>query len=127
MFLLDDVVVYSPTDITRAACPYELLSLLDEKLGRVPVLEPAPDPMLDRAARMGDAHELRVLESYRSEFGQFDAEAHRGVAEIVDDGAGREAFRAGLIPARDATLAAIEDRADVVFQATFFEDRKSVV
>ena len=123
MFLLDDVVVYSPTDITRAACPYELLSLLDEKLGRVPVLEPAPDPMLDRAARMGDAHELRVLESYRSEFGPFDAEAHRGVAEIVDDGAGREAFRAGLIPARDATLAAIEDHADVVFQATFFDGR----
>ncbi|PWD51439.1 hypothetical protein C8046_13005 [Serinibacter arcticus] len=123
MFLLDDVVVYSPTDITLAACPYELLRTLDVKLGRAEALEVEPDPMMRRAATMGDAHEERVLAAYRAEFGPFDGAAQRGVAEIVDDGEGPEAFRRGMVPARDATLAAIAAGADVVFQATFFDGR----
>ncbi|GMA33356.1 AAA domain-containing protein [Litorihabitans aurantiacus] len=52
------------------------------------------------------------------------ARGRSGVAEITDEGGtGPEAFRAGLVPAREATSAAIASAADVVFQATFFDGR----
>ncbi|WP_169925981.1 TM0106 family RecB-like putative nuclease [Serinibacter salmoneus] len=119
MFLLDGVVVYSPTDITRAACPFDLLWALDEKLGRRPELEVPEDPMLRRAALMGDAHEERVLQSYRDRFGPHTPGTPGGVAEVRDEGE----FRASLVPAREATMRALADGADVVFQATFFDGR----
>lgn len=119
MFLLDGVVVYSPTDITRAACPFDLLWALDEKLGRRPVLEVPEDPMLRRAALMGDAHEERVLQTYRDRYGPHTPGTPGGVAEIRDEAE----FRASLVPAREATMRALADAADVVFQATFFDGR----
>ncbi|ACQ78515.1 conserved hypothetical protein [Beutenbergia cavernae DSM 12333] len=123
MFLLDDRFIYSPTDIARAECPYAALCVADEKLGLAEPLV-VEDAMLERAARLGDAHEARVLAAYRARFGSFDPAQRRGVAEIGDDveRSGAE-FRASLPRAREETLAAIAGGADVVFQATFFDGR----
>src|SRR5699024_9812870 len=75
MFLLDDTLVYSASDLTLAQdCEFALLSRLDEKLGRRPRLQ-VSDPMRERAARLGDEHEARVLAEYRERFGA-------GVVEI---------------------------------------------
>ena len=121
VFLQSGVVVYSPTDITLAECPFALLRKLDEKLDWAPRFEPPANAMMERAARLGDAHEARVLNEYQAQFGSYTPGSPGGIAEI--DTAGREDFHASLIPARDATFAAIADGADVVFQASFFDGR----
>lgn len=115
----DGVIVYSPSDIAKAACPLLLLRELDAKLGRAPALQEVVDPMNERAAMLGNAHEERVLANYRAEFGPFDPEARRGVAEIGTGGPIRDT----LDTDRAATLDALRAGADVVFQATFFDGR----
>ena len=113
MFLLDDTVVYSASDLTMAAgCEFAVLRRLDEKLGRVPKLE-VVDPMRDRAARLGDQHEIRILDQFRERFGA-------GVVEIaVPD----RYDRSGLEAQQERTFAALKDGADVVFQGGFFDGR----
>lgn len=127
MFLLTSApgspVVYSPTDIARAACPFDLLRELDGVLGRAPRLERVKDPMNERAARLGDAHEARVLADYLDRYGPYDGGTRAGVAVIAEASGSSEAFRANLEPAREATLAALRGGADVVFQGTFFDGR----
>ncbi|AQA24496.1 ATPase domain protein [Rhodococcus sp. MTM3W5.2] len=71
MFLLDDVLIFSASDLSQAAeCEYALLRRLDAKLGRI---EPAgadrTDPMLARTSELGDAHEQRQLDRYVELFG----------------------------------------------------------
>lgn len=128
MFLIDSsgappalpTVVYSPTDLALAACPFQLLRTLDEKLGRLAPLEVEPDPMAERAKRLGDAHERRVLEGYLARYGVHDGARPGGVATI---GSGGGSFREGLAPAQAETLAALRAGADVVFQGSFFDGR----
>lgn len=113
MFLLDGTLVYSASDLTLAQdCEFALLSRLDEKLGRRPRLE-VSDPMRERAARLGDEHEARVLAEYRERFGA-------GVVEIEVP---RRYDEPSLREHADRTLAAISGGADVVFQAGFFDGR----
>lgn len=104
-------VVWSASDLKLAAeCEFAWLRKLDAKLGRVPEVEEPEDEMLERAARLGDVHEARVLEAYRGEFGA-------GVLEIAATRAGDED---GMAEAVDATLAALADPdARIVFQAAF--------
>ena len=145
MFLLDpsDVgspIVYSPTDIESARCPFLLLRTLDAKLGRAPELVETDDPLRRRAARLGEAHEERVLADYVERFGlhvpgtpggvaligQTPADEASGVVgEEIDDDERRRRYRAGLGSHRAETIAALRDGADVVFQATFFDGRLS--
>jgi len=139
VFLLDpaDVaspIVYSPTDIESARCPYLLLRTLDAKLGRAPELQEPDDPMMRRAARLGEAHEERVLAAYVERSGLHVPGAPGGVAVIgqasapVDgetDDERRRRYRDGLGTDREETIAALRDGADVVFQATFFDGRLS--
>lgn len=66
------VVVYSPTDIAAADCPFLLLRRLDAKLGWAPEVVESEDPMRARAAVLGDAHEARVLADYQETFGTWD-------------------------------------------------------
>ncbi len=108
MFLRDGTVVTSASDLTAAShCEFEFLRALDAKLGRLPAVEQTRDPMLDRAATLGDAHEARVLERYRFEL---------RVVEIERP----DVRRAGeLEAALAATQAAFRSDADVVFQAAF--------
>jgi len=112
MFLLDDRVVTSASDLTTAShCEFAFLRALDAKLGRTPKVVEKPDAMLERAGRLGDAHELRVLEKFREKFGTGVVEIER--PDIRTPGA--------LEAAAAATERAFADRADVVFQATFFD------
>ncbi|WP_307852499.1 TM0106 family RecB-like putative nuclease [Glaciihabitans sp. dw_435] len=120
MFLLDTsttgastlpTVVYSASDLTMAAtCEWALMRKLDGKLGRIPAFVDEPDAMLARAGKLGDAHELRVLEELRRT---------RSVVEFPRPGIALEE----LVAAASATEAAFIARADVLFQATFFDGR----
>lgn len=62
MFLLDDHFHWSASDLTAAAeCEYGFLRRLDDKLGRAECFLPAEDPIQEHIARLGDAHEGRLL------------------------------------------------------------------
>ncbi|MGX6508657.1 TM0106 family RecB-like putative nuclease [Rhodococcus sp. SJ-2] len=113
MFLLDDVLVYSSRDLADAArCEFSLLSTVDAVLGRGPRPTAVDDPMLDRTARLGGAHEQRVLDRYRAEFGD-------GVVQLARPDHTREGYDA----AARATIEAARSGADVIHQGTFFDGR----
>ena len=82
MFLLDDVVVYSASDLVSAAtCESATLRQLDAKLGRA-TLEQQEDPLLKRTAALGDAHERRVLDDFVALHGGSAGDRADGVVEI---------------------------------------------
>ncbi|HEY5855950.1 MAG TPA: TM0106 family RecB-like putative nuclease [Aldersonia sp.] len=113
MFLLDEKVCYSARDIAAAAtCEFALLRALDSRLGRTEATPAEPDPMLERTARLGAAHERRVLDTYVEKYGTgvvgMPAPDHTATA---------------LSDAAAATLDAIRAGADVVYQGTFFDGR----
>ncbi|HEX6954214.1 MAG TPA: PD-(D/E)XK nuclease family protein, partial [Agromyces sp.] len=113
MYLVDGTVVTSASDLKKASdCEFAFLRELDVKLGRETLFEPVTDAMLERAGRLGDAHEERVLQRYRDEFGA-------GVVEIARPDL-RDAEQ--LAAAVEATRAAFASGAPVVFQATFVDD-----
>jgi predicted RecB family nuclease len=113
LFLLDDVLVYSASDLSTAVgCEFAALRKLDERLGRVPKLE-VENAFLDRAARLGNEHEERVLEQYRQRFG----------AGVVEIGPPVEYTRTGLEEQHARTIAALHAGVDVVAQAGFFDGR----
>jgi predicted RecB family nuclease len=113
MFLLEDTVVTSASDLTAASvCEFAFLRGLDAKLGRIEALAVTPDAMYQRTSRLGSEHEGRVLDTYRKRFGT-------GVAEIPrPDRTDRDGLRAVAAE----TDRAFSGGADVVFQATFFDD-----
>jgi len=114
------VLVTSASDLTAAsACEFAFLRRVDAKLGRDVEVPPDDDAMLARAARLGDAHEARVLAGYRAEFGEGGSMTGRpGVVEIPRP----ESMRSdALREAADQTLDALRGDAEVVFQATFFD------
>jgi uncharacterized protein len=117
MFLLDDTVVTSASDLTTASkCEFAFLRALDVKLGRIPALEEAADAMYERTSRLGDEHEHRVLERYRDQFGA-NSQGDVGVAEIARP----ETMTVDAIQEVVAdTREAFQRGAQVVFQATFF-------
>ncbi|GII99875.1 uncharacterized protein CLV28_2956 [Sediminihabitans luteus] len=107
-------VVWSPSDLVVAArCEHALLSRLDEVLGRSPRAVADIDPMLERAAHLGDAHERRVLDALAAEV----ARAGEEVVRVDPPRITREA----LVEAHATTLAALEAGAAVVHQASFFD------
>lgn len=113
-------LVTSASDLTAAsACEFAWLRRVDAKLGRAASVPPEDDPMLARAAQLGDAHEERVLAGYIEEFGRWSPPAaSAGVAEIARADARDET---ALLAAQARTLEALRAGADVVFQATFFD------
>ena len=125
MFLLDDSTpVYSASDLAgAAACEFATLRSMDAKLGRIEPLELTADAMLERAARLGDAHERRVLQAYRDDFGPWDAATGTGVAEIERPPRGLARDRGALEAKHAETVAVLRTGADVVFQAGFFDGR----
>ena len=112
MFVTDDSVVYSTSDLAAAArCEYALLRDFDAKLGWGPSVS-VEDELLARTAALGTEHERRRLDRFRDEFGD-------AVAVI-----GRPAYTlAGLTAAAEATRRAIANRAPVVYQAAMFDGR----
>ncbi|WP_354569519.1 TM0106 family RecB-like putative nuclease [Glaciihabitans sp. UYNi722] len=81
---------------------------LDAKLGRIPMPTTVDDDMLERTARLGDAHELRYLEELR---------LTRQVVEIERPGIER------IAEAAAQSEAAFAGGAEVVYQAAFFDGR----
>src|SRR5690554_3653920 len=114
MFLSEEIdgrVVYtSASDLTVASkCEFAFLRALDARLGRIDAVEPKPDPMLERTGRLGDEHELRKLEQYRTQYdvAEFERPDVRDAAALA----------AAASQTRDAFLSG----AEVVFQATFHD------
>ncbi|QZS55232.1 TM0106 family RecB-like putative nuclease [Rhodococcus opacus] len=117
MFLLDDTIVYSASDLSAAAtCEFALLRRLDATLGLAgagsATMSVDDDPMLKRTSSLGDAHEHRRLEQFRAEYGD-------GVVTMDRP----EYTAVGLFEANLATVEAIRGGADVVYQGTFFDGR----
>src|SRR5690554_1750679 len=114
MFLSEEtdgrVVYTSASDLTVASkCEFAFLRALDARLGRIDAVEPKPDPMLERTGRLGDEHELRKLEQYRTQYdvAEFERPDVRDAAALaVAASQTRDAFMSG---------------AEVVFQATFHD------
>ncbi|MDO9380360.1 MAG: TM0106 family RecB-like putative nuclease [Nocardioidaceae bacterium] len=118
--MLGDVIVHSPSDLSAVAtCEFATLRRLDEQLGRVAARERQVDPVLERTAALGDAHERHELDLLLQRYGPFDREAGRGVARLGWPAGTVEA----LVAARDATIDALRSGADAVHQATFFDGR----
>lgn len=113
MFLLDDLIVISASDITTAAqCEFAFLRQLDATLGRDVTVPEDTDEMRERAARLGDMHENRQLEAYRAAYGQ---------DRVVEIAAVRATSSEALQAAATVTREALSGDARVVFQATFFD------
>ena len=125
MFLLDSPegnkpLIFSASDlVTASECQYRTLRILDEKLGRATKPGFAKDDMLERAAKLGDVYEEKILNEYEKKFGKWDAATGKGV-KSVSRAEGALSW-AGLEAKREETLEALRIGADVVFQATFFD------
>lgn len=104
-------IVWSASDLKAAAeCEFAWLRAIDAKLGRTAAVVDPEDATLERAARLGTAHELRVLDAYRARLGS-------SVREIP---AARSSDAEALAEAVRLTDAALEDpMAEVVYQAAF--------
>ncbi|MCW2288215.1 uncharacterized protein EDF60_0856 [Leucobacter luti] len=112
-------IVTSASDLTAAsACEFAFLRRVDAKLGRDLAVPLDDDPMLARAARLGDAHEERTLATYLDELGPGTAGEPGGVVEIPRPASMGEADLAAVAA---QTVTALRGRAGVVFQATFFD------
>ena len=112
-------LVFSASDlVTAATCEYQLLRKLDEKLGRSPKAAFEDDEMLKHAAKLGDVHEHRVLDSFVNEFGMWDPATGRGVYDVVP---AQSMDRATLLAKHSESIEALHSGADVVFQAAFFD------
>ena len=107
-------VVWSASDLKAAAeCEFAWLRAIDAKAGRVAPVDEPEDATLARAGRLGTAHERRVLDGYRAEFGD-------GVVEIPET---RSTDADALADAVAATRGALADpAARVVYQAAFATD-----
>ncbi|GAA2244717.1 hypothetical protein GCM10010413_55050 [Promicromonospora sukumoe] len=125
MFLLEredaGTLVHSASDLVVAGeCEFRLLRRLDELLGRSPRRAREEDEMLARTAALGEDHERRVLAGHLRAFGPADGGRPGGVLEVAP---ARRMTRDELVDAHARTLAALEQGADVVYQASFFDGR----
>jgi predicted RecB family nuclease len=113
VFVVDDRVIYSASDLAAAArCEYSLLRKFDFELGWGSKPEVDDDELLKRTAELGDAHEQRRLNDLRRQFGE-------DVVRI-----GRPAFtESGLTAAVAATQRALDAKAPVIFQAAMYDGR----
>ncbi|MDU0327290.1 TM0106 family RecB-like putative nuclease [Microbacterium sp. KSW2-21] len=110
----DARIVWSASDLKAAAeCEFAWLRAIDAKIGRIAPVDDPEDATLERAARLGTAHEQRVLEEYRRRLG--DAVREIPAARSSDAEALAEAVRL-----TDAALA--DPSAEVVYQAAFATD-----
>jgi uncharacterized protein len=109
---LDGALVVSPTDLTGfLACTH--LTQLEMRAANGEVERPSrEDAELDVLTRRGEEHETRHL-------GRLEAEGRRVVSIASMD----TWTRADLEAAQAATVAAMRDGADVIYQATFFDGR----
>ena len=114
MQLIDGRPVYAATDLVGFLACSHRLALERAGLARLVDRPVRDDPAIDLIAKRGVAHEQRYLADLR--------DAGRSVVEIKGD-ATFESRGDELRASAAATLAAMRDGADVVYQATFFDGR----
>ena len=113
MFVADDQVIYSASDLAAASrCEYALLRRFDAKLDRGPKLEVEDDDMLVRTAELGDEHERRTLDELIARHGD-------GVIRIP----GAAYSLPAITRAAAATAEAFSKQPAVVYQAAMFDGR----
>ncbi|MDQ1112427.1 putative RecB family nuclease [Microbacterium testaceum] len=107
----DGRIVWSASDLKAAAeCEFAWLRAIDAKIGRTAPVDDPEDATLERAARLGTAHELRMLDDDRARFGS-------AVREIP---AARSSDAEALAEAVRLTDEALADPSvEVVYQAAF--------
>ncbi|WP_233310170.1 bifunctional RecB family nuclease/DEAD/DEAH box helicase [Microbacterium sp. Au-Mic1] len=109
-------VIWSATDLKLAAeCEFAWVRAVDAKLGRVEPVEDPEDATLARAAAMGDAHELVVLDDYIAERGR-SVDGGPGVIELPKVSSTDAEALAGVV---EDTLRALRSDATVIYQAAF--------
>ncbi|MFT4219241.1 MAG: TM0106 family RecB-like putative nuclease [Microbacterium sp.] len=107
----EDRVVWSASDLKAAAeCEFAWMRAIDARLGRVAAVEEPEDATLERAGRLGDAHEQRMLEAYRRAHG----DAVREIERVSS--ANPEALAAAVARTNEALA---DPSAVVVYQAAF--------
>ncbi|WP_426185078.1 TM0106 family RecB-like putative nuclease [Microbacterium sp. TWP3-1-2b2] len=107
-------VIWSASDLKAAAeCEFAWSRAIDAKLGRVPAVVEPEDATLARAAKLGDLHELKVLDAYRERFG---ADAVHEVSKASS----ADADSLAAVVAETGT--ALRSDAKVLFQAAFSTD-----
>jgi predicted RecB family nuclease len=110
-------LVFSASDLAVASeCQWAQVRRIDKSLGHDITVPKDEDAMLQRAGRLGDLHELRKLEEYRGKFPGAVVEIER--PDYQDKTVSMETQMAELSA---KTLDALESKAPVVFQATFFD------
>ncbi|BDZ39425.1 TM0106 family RecB-like putative nuclease [Microbacterium suwonense] len=109
-------VVWSASDLKAAAeCEFAWMRAIDAKLGRVPAVEDPEDATLARAAKLGDVHEVAVLNRYLADLGESVAGGPGVVALPKVSSTDAEALRSVVAD----TERALRSSASVVFQAAF--------
>ncbi|MEK9536143.1 MAG: TM0106 family RecB-like putative nuclease [Aquiluna sp.] len=104
----------SASDLTAATqCEWAFVKKLEGLLGIGPVPPSVEDAMMTITSKLGLAHEQRVLEQLRDQYGD--------VAEISNPLVGDGDYFDRLRQSRDDTIKALRDRRRVIFQATFFD------
>ena len=103
-------IVWSASDLKAAAeCEFAWLRAIDAKLGRVAAVEEPVDLTLERAGRLGMAHEHRVLEAYRDQF----------PGQVIEIPEARSTDATALGDAVQRTNEALRSDAEVIYQAAF--------
>ncbi len=113
MQLIDGAPVYSATDLVGFVACAHRFELERAALAGLVAKPIRSDPTIELIQERGYEHERRYLDDLRA--------AGRSVVEIARDGSG-SGTRAGLREAAALTLEAMRARADVVYQATFFDE-----
>lgn len=103
-------IVWSASDLKAAAeCEFAWLRAIDAKLGRVAAVEEPQDLTLERAGRLGTAHERQVLADYVGRFGD----------RVVVIPEARSSHATALAEAVALTNEALASDAAVIYQAAF--------
>ena len=114
MQTIDDRLVYSATDLVGFLECGHLASLERAAVSGHLDRPMRTDPVLDRIALRGQLHEARFLDSLRSE----------SVAVVTVDSFDELPLDQCLTRGRDATLSAMRDGAQVIYQAVLFDGRR---
>ncbi|MGB8020344.1 MAG: TM0106 family RecB-like putative nuclease [Candidatus Nanopelagicales bacterium] len=115
MQLIEQTIVYSASDLVLASeCEFAAARRIDETLGLLPRAELPTDELMERAARLGDVHESRLVDTFVSQHG----EGPTGVVRMQRPRLGSlEALRAGQAD----TVEAARGGAAVIAQAVLFD------
>lgn len=116
---------FSPTDLkTRSDCAFKFARVVDAKLGKGNVVPEETNAMLRYSGRVGQIHELYLVQLLREQYGVAATIGERGVYEVAEVDYNNPDRVAALGAAVAETRAALEAGSDVVFQAALFDGER---